>query len=201
MRRIFVFFIFLILSTAQAEPVINIDFKHYDIFPTSIGDFRREMDKRSPIRRYGKTYKGHTRWKVKWNYEWYKKDGICNITSVSTKLNVTYTMPRLAARHEVPEPVYQYFFDYYTKLFEHEQGHMNSGLCAARDIEKAILNFGSFKSCTRLSNAATAVGRKIIKQYGKLDSEYDRITDHGKTQSHLSGSSSSSADCSLSANM
>ena len=191
----------LISGLTQAEPTVTTVFKHYDIFPKSKSDLRPAMGRTSPIKKNGKTYKGHTRWKVRWSYKWYKKDGSCSITSVNTTLKITYTMPHIAENHEVAEPVSQYFDDYYASLLEHEKGHMASGLCAARDIEKAILSLAPSKSCTRLSDAANAAGSQLIKKYGRRDKEYDRITEHGKTQSHLNGSSSSSADCSLSASM
>lgn len=140
------------------------------------------MHKRSPVKKNGKTFKGHTHWNVKWNFKWKRKNGICYITKVNTSLTITYTMPRIAKDYDVAQPVRQSFSNYYNSLLNHEKGHMKSGLYAARDIEKALLNLGSFKRCDKLDETANATANKIVKKYNRRDTEYDRKTNHGKTE-------------------
>lgn len=178
----FVFFILLISSIAYAEPVIDTRFNFYKIYPSSKNDLSKEMHKRSPIRKNGKTFKGNTHWYVKWTFKWKRKNGICSITKVDTSLTVTYTMPQIAKGYEVTQSIRQSFENYYTSLLNHERGHMKSGLFAAREIEKSLLSLGSFKSCQRLDETANALGHKIIKKYNKRDKEYDKKTNHGKTE-------------------
>jgi predicted secreted Zn-dependent protease len=182
LKAFFILYLLLISSIAYAEPTINTRFDFYDIFPSTKNDLGREMENRSPIEEDGITFIGHTDWQVKWNFKWKKKNKMCNITKVRTSLKVTYTMPQIAKDHEVSQSVRQSFADYYNSLLNHEKGHMSSGLYAARDIEKALLSLGSFKSCDTLEETANATGDRIIKKYNKRDIEYDINTNHGETE-------------------
>ena len=147
--------------------------------PEEIG---REMHTRSPVKKNGITFKGHTKWHVKWNFKWKKRNGICKITQVKTHLNVTYTMPRIPINHPVKLNVRTPFNNYYNALMKHEEGHKDSGLYAARDIEKALLKLPTDIDCNRLSNSANQMGHKIIKKYNQRDINYDKKTKHGKLE-------------------
>jgi predicted secreted Zn-dependent protease len=182
MRAFLVLFVLLISSIAHAEPTINTLFDFYDIFPSSKKDLGKEMLNRSPVKKNGKTFKGHTHWHVKWNFKWKKNNGICHITKVKTSLSVTYIMPQIAQGHEVAQPIRQSFENYYKSLLNHEKGHMKSGLYAAKDIEKALISLGSFESCDVLDETANRTANLIVKKYNNRDKEYDRKTNHGKTE-------------------
>lgn len=173
---------FMVSGMVYAEPTTSTVFKYYDIFPASNAELNREMLKRSPIKKNGRTFKGHTHWKVNWHFKWQRRNGICRITKVNTTLSVTYTMPRIAEGYRVTQPVRRSFNSYFASLLKHEKNHMKSGLYAARDIEYALLNLGAFASCEQLDATANATGKRIIQQYNKRDREYDKKTDHGRTE-------------------
>ena len=71
---------------------------------------------------------------------------------------------------------------FYSVLLKHEEGHKDSGLYAARDIEKALLSLGSFNDCQELEITANQTAKKIIQKYNKRDKDYDRKTDYGRLQ-------------------
>ena len=87
-----VLFLILISNITYAAPAINTSFKFYNIYPSSKNDLGREMHKRSPIKKNGTSFKGHTKWYVKWNFKWKKRNGNCRITKVTTSLDVRYTI-------------------------------------------------------------------------------------------------------------
>ena len=171
-----------ISNPVYSEPTVNTHFDFYDIYPSSKYDLGKEMTSRSPIKSNGKTFYGRTDWRVEWKFRWKKKNGLCKITSVSTFLDVKYTMPRIAKRSEVSQPIRSSFDRYYKALLNHEEGHMKSGLYAAREIQKELFNLGMYKSCERLEKVANNQGSEIIKKYNKRDLDYDKTTNHGKTE-------------------
>ena len=180
LRVIAIFHIFLFSYSVSAEPTSSISVKYYDISPMIPEEIGREMHNRSPIKKNGVTFKGNTKWNVKWNFKWKKRSGICKITKVKTHLTVIYTMPRISVNHSATLSVITPFNNYYNALMKHEEGHKDSGLYAARDIESTLLKLAPDTDCNRLSNSANRTGRKIIKKYNQRDIDYDKKTNHGK---------------------
>lgn len=181
--KIFFRFIFFLVSLpAISEPQIETKFSFYDIYPKTIVDIKRELHKRTPIIIKGKKFRGDTKWYVNWRFKWKKKNGSCQIYSVNTELSVQYTMPTIPNDFPVDSNTRSAFEKYYHALLNHEQGHKNSGLYAARDIEKKLLSLGIFKSCQKLEKIAHKKGKSIIERYNKRDNDYDQRTAHGRLE-------------------
>ncbi|MEM8675835.1 MAG: DUF922 domain-containing Zn-dependent protease, partial [Cyanobacteria bacterium P01_G01_bin.67] len=185
-KAIFKFLIFCsflpISSPVLSEPSVTTKFKFYDIYPQTKSDLGKEMYARTPIVYQGKKYDGYTSWYVNWRFGWRQKNGLCKISSVNTKLDIGYTMPRLPQQYQVDSTVRNAFDRYYSVLFEHEQGHKDSGLYAAREIERELKSLGSFHNCQKLETAANQKAHKIIKKYNERDRNYDLQTQHGRLQ-------------------
>ena len=183
--KIFVTVLVLLASIPVcAQPKISTSILYYDIHPSGLSYIGKEMHKRSPIKKKGTTFKGHTKWHVKWHFKWKKRKGVCRISQVSTSLNVKYTMPRIPISYSVKPEVLNSFNNYYKALMRHEEGHKNSGLYAARDIESSLLKLSTDNDndCKRLSSSANRIGHKIINKYNQRDRDYDKKTIHGKSE-------------------
>jgi predicted secreted Zn-dependent protease len=180
MRKFTFFVVFMVSFPVLSEPKINIEFNFYTIYPDYKKDLDPEMRERSPIVKEGIKYNGHTHWDVNWVFKWKETNGRCQINKVNTNLTVKYTLPRIPSDHTVSPEVRHSFDKYYESLFKHEQGHKDSGLFAARDIEKVLLSLGLFKDCNRLKTVANKIGEKIIKKYNRRDRAYDKQTNHGR---------------------
>ena len=172
----------LICSPVLAEPTIATKYNFYSIYPQKKQDLEAEMTKRSPIIYQGKKFKGYTKWYVEWRIRWYEKQDNCQITQVKTSLTVTYTLPQIPKEYETARETRIIFNNFYAALFKHEQNHRDSGLFAARDIEKALFNLGSFPNCQQLELAANQKGHQILQQYVQRDIDYDKRTDHGRLE-------------------
>jgi predicted secreted Zn-dependent protease len=181
-KRYLIFLFLLICSPILAEPAIATKYNFYSIYPQKKQDLEAEMMKRSPIIFKGKKFKGYTKWYVEWRIRWYEKKGSCHITQVKTALTVTYTLPKIPKDYKTPGETRTVFNNFYAALFKHEQNHRDSGLFAARDIEKALLNLDSFPSCQQLELAANQKRYQILHQYVQRDIDYDKRTDHGRLE-------------------
>ncbi|MEM7760935.1 MAG: DUF922 domain-containing protein [Cyanobacteria bacterium P01_A01_bin.40] len=60
--------------------------------------------------------------------------------------------------------------------------HKDSGLYAAREIERELKSLGSFHSCQKLETVANQKAHKIIKKYNERDRNYDLQTQHRHLQ-------------------
>lgn len=168
--------------SVQAEPLVNIHYKYYWIYPKNKRDLNNALDQQSPIIFNGTKYRGNTQWQVNWNYRWWETGNSCKITTAKTTLTVTYTLPQIAKNHPVNPETRQIFDRYLQALYQHEQNHKNFGLAAAREIEKSLLNLPAFSTCTQLEKTANQVGQRLIETYHQREIEYDRQTDHGRTE-------------------
>ncbi|WP_228014847.1 DUF922 domain-containing Zn-dependent protease [Synechocystis salina] len=165
-----------------AEPIVKIEYKYYSIYPNTKWDLNNELNRRSPIIFQCKRYRGYTQWFVRWQYQWRSTAQQCQITNVTTNLDVTYTLPRIPPKHGADPEARQVFNRYLVALFKHEENHKNSGLYAARSIEKALLNLGPFPNCQNLQSKAESTAQQIIQRYRQRDLDYDRQTDHGRKE-------------------
>jgi predicted secreted Zn-dependent protease len=165
-----------------AEPIVKIEYKYYSIYPKTKWDLNNELNQRSPIIFQGKRYRGYTQWLVRWQYQWWSTAQQCQITKVTTNLDVTYTLPRIPPNHGSDPEARRVFNRYLAALFKHEENHKNSGLYGARAIEKALLNLGPFPNCQSLQSKAESTAQQIIQRYRQRDLDYDRQTDHGRKE-------------------
>jgi len=172
--------IWLISPPLRSEPNIQINYKFYDIYPVKPEELYQEMHQQSPIVRNGRKFVGLTNWRVNWKYSWQKAKEQCKIETIATDLQVTYTMPRIHTSQAVSPQLKQAFDRYYAELLQHERGHKDSGLFAAREIEQELLNMQFYEDCEQLSQAANYRAKQIIKKYNQRDRDYDRLTQHGR---------------------
>lgn len=171
-------FTLVVSNIARGEPTVNTTRNHYEVFPSSTSNLHRELAENSPIKTNGRAYIGHTRWHIKWEYYWENRNGGCNITSVKTSLEITYTMPQISQRHEISKPVRQAFEIYYASLMAHEKEHMKSGLFAAREIEDSLSKLRTSNHCENIEEAVNATTKKYIEKYIQRDRDLDREISH-----------------------
>ena len=169
------------VCAANAAPEVNEEYAYYLIYPDSPSAIASELARHSPIRENGKIFRGHTQWHVVWNYRWESRDNFCKLNHVDTRVNIIYTMPKLAESHR-QKAIETRFNAYYTALMNHEHGHKESGIEAAIEIEETLLSIPEKTNCQELEAVANNKAKNIIRKYNKKDIVYDYKTDHGRTQ-------------------
>ncbi|WP_051785703.1 DUF922 domain-containing Zn-dependent protease [Endozoicomonas numazuensis] len=165
-----------------AEPVVETNIKYYEIQGSSPYELRHQLDDKSPVILDGERLDADTEWDVHWNFKWSESKNQCKIDSVTTRVNVEYTLPEWVNRDTSRRRLREKWDRYYTALKEHEKGHKDIGFEAAYDIEEAIAAMKPEAHCQKLEKQANALAESIIHQYVKRDKKYDRITRHGLDQ-------------------
>lgn len=172
------------LCTSIAPPAIAEVTEHVSTvtYPVSVDarGLAYALNAATPIRHKGKPFHGYTAAKIAWRYRWQQgADGRCRIERVTVDLNVQITLPELtdasAAERRRFEP-------YLRALDHHEQGHYRIAREAAETVEARIARLPATTNCPALEASANRAGRDTLSEAEKRQADYDRITQHGKTQ-------------------
>lgn len=175
-----IIFLTLILSTSvPATPTVNIETTYYIIKGSNANELRKEMNSKSTMRQDGELFDAFTYWDVNWQFNWNSKNEKCHITTVSSNLDVTFTLPKWTTRDKADKNTIKQWDRYYKALIQHENGHKNIAVQAAENIEKEILGLGPSSSCKGLEQKANQAGKKTLNKYIALEKEYDKKTNHG----------------------
>lgn len=158
------------------------NFSYYDVYLGGGKSLLSALNEATPIIQGGIKYHGFTKWNIKWRYKWSTVLGVCRIDSVNTDLEILYTMPRIGRQNTPIENYTKAFNAFYNSLMIHEKGHANIGLLAAKEIEKELLKSAPSSDCKIVEAAANRTASGIISAYRLKDNEYDRVTNHGKSQ-------------------
>lgn len=178
---------FLALITAlmglplHASPLIEISEEYYEIDGQTELQLRDQMNEKRPLD-HGEPFDAKTVWFVKWHYNYQGKKEGCQITETEVRANITYHLPLWSNEDEANKELQDHWKRYQKHLLEHERGHARNGQKAAREIETMLNNLAPFSSCPLLEEMANKRASDIIVSHHAWDLEYDRQTQHGRTQ-------------------
>lgn len=159
-------------------PKVNIDFKYYDFVSVNINDIIGVMWKKSPVKYNDTSYCAYANAQIKYYFYTTVEDGTWYIDRVFTKVDVTFTMPRWADYQKAGWDQQQKWDKFYKSLMEHENGHKDIAIEAAKKVENELLKL-NFPSEKMLKEAAKSKAWRIIKNSWVLQKQYDEDTDHG----------------------
>ena len=165
--------------SALAGPEIKTRNIYYSVSGATAEELWSDILKKSPVKHNGRVHVAYTKWHVDWRFWWRRHEDSCEITRVSTVLDVAYTMPRLEQNSVMPDTLLTRWKEYRSALFSHEQGHRDLGVQAAVEIEKTLSDMEPQQTCEQLERAANAMGKDVISKYSLIEKDYDRTTNHG----------------------
>lgn len=179
MRAFITLLLLMLLPTVYAAPELRLNNVYYTVAGDTAEDLWADVLARSPIEQHGRKHVAYTRWQVNWRFWWQNNGESCDISKVDTRLDVTYTLPRLETSPGIPDAVGERWERYYAALVEHEQGHKDLGVKAAREIEQRLSAMGPRDDCRQLELDANTMATKVIERYREMEQAYDRSTNHG----------------------
>lgn len=163
-----------------SKPLVTESFKYYDIYPTNIHNLEKSMDDTSPIDSFGSVRHGTVNWKIKYYYKRERKSGVCFISEVKTKVDVTYYVPRIATDYKSPEGTRVVFQRYYKILKEYLEKHSSFAIDAANEIEIELVKIKPLNNdCEIIKKDVKNVSSDIIEKYKKKNKDYEIRTYEG----------------------
>jgi predicted secreted Zn-dependent protease len=100
----------------------------------------------------------------------------CAVKSFNVFLDISMTFPQWTNDSAAAPQLVQHWRTYYSALVKHEEGHKAIASGAAADIREAGSKIPSQLGCNELAKAIEKITGEIRER------EYDRDTDHGRTQ-------------------
>lgn len=171
-------------SAASAEPEVTQTIVTYDISGATPAEIRASLDSNGPVDpRSKRRFDAVTRWSVRLQYNHAMDRERCNVTTATTMVEVTTTLPRLKVTAETPAELSRAFKVYTDKLMQHEKGHGGIAVAIARRVEAAVSEHPPRLTCDELGRDVGALANRIIRDEGpRLDAEYDTRTQYGRAQ-------------------
>jgi predicted secreted Zn-dependent protease len=170
----------LSVSSAHAEITDTLEYEYYDVAANPKQRLATLLNNASPIKEDGKTFHGHTKWHIRWNFTYGKsKSGECKLATTNVTLDAKITLPRLVG--DSPEQQKQ-MEKYLIPLKRHELGHYQIAQEAAAAVEQKLASLSGKANCSELEKTANATGKETVNAYNEKSRAYDIETDHGKSQ-------------------
>lgn len=167
--------------TWGTSPSIRSLADNYPISGTTAAALRQQMNQFGPLGQNGKRFDAYTKWHVAWQYRYDMVDGKCRLTSLTVNTTITYTMPAWQNSQQASRSLQQHWRRYYQALQLHEEGHANHGRAATQAIWQQLRQLAR-PTCNAMSQIVNQTAQGIINNYAQKDIDYDRQTDHGRTQ-------------------
>ena len=181
-RKILFGLILLIwFQPAFAEPEIRESYRYYEVYGDDPIAIRQSMNKQRKANVKG-GYDAYVSWFLRWRFKYSDDLNGCYISNVSTQLKVRYTLPRLSNLAAKTKSTQARWRAYYDALLEHEHGHRDWGVNAARAIESKLKAMPYYRNCLDLRIDAQRKASHVLATYLRGEKNYDRITRHGATQ-------------------
>lgn len=175
-----IFLLYIISLSLFGKPLVNTNYKYYDIYPTNKHKLEDSMDKTSPISSFGSVRHGTVNWKIRYYYKRQRRLGICSIAEVKTKVDVVYHIPKLAKNYKSPKGTRQVFNRYYIILKDYLKKHSDFAVQAANEIEEELIKIKPLNNdCEIIKTDAKRVAKAIIKKYKKKNKDYEIRTYEG----------------------
>jgi len=170
----------LTAAPVRAEVHEVLDYDHYDAQAQPGRTLAAAINDASPFRPDGQVYHSATAWYLDWKVRPEPTvDGRCRVGEVRVALHGEMTLPRLVGGTAAQQ---RRFDAYLARLREHELGHYEIGREAAHELEKEFYALPSASTCADLQSKARDQGARLLPRYEEMGDEYDRQTQHGKTQ-------------------
>jgi len=127
------------------------------------------------------TFHGRADWKLSYRFRSRMGPGGCGVTSFNTDLDLQMTLPRWTPPAGVPADLVTRWERYMAALRLHEEGHLDHGRGAEKEF-RAVASATTASDCGSLDRALRDRFSKLIADYQARDRDYDRRTEHGKSQ-------------------
>ena len=166
----------------SAEPLVRMHASYYYVDGPSAAVLAARIDQNGPPGADGKRYPGKTKWDVQWKFRHEQHGVTCTMKEVAVAVGIAQTLPKWHGEPKGAAALKTRWQQFVDALKRHEDGHKDHGLAAGKEIEAALLAANPASNCEDLAVSANSAAETIVKKYQKLDEDYDRKTDHGRSQ-------------------
>lgn len=178
MSSILAFFFLAICGFANAKMTIE---TRSDFYEVSGNDAQALVSSMKQQRYLDHNF--FTKWHVYWDYEFLTKNEERLLQSFSTRVHILYTFPKWVRPKGANPKLANEWKRYMEATTVHERGHSALATSAAKEMVRLIKS-KKWSAATR-SELQASIDKEcqaIVEQYKLREINYDKETDHGRTQ-------------------
>ena len=165
-------------ACAHAAVKENLRYSYYDV-NAGRGNLYEQILAAVPARPGGGALVGNTVWEIGWEPVMEQTDSQCQFTGINIDLDIDISLPRLVRSSVKQRRAFDRFI---TALREHELGHAKIATTTAQQLEREVMAIPPGPDCASIEAKADAAWDALWQRATDGEKEYDRITEHGKTQ-------------------
>jgi predicted secreted Zn-dependent protease len=154
----------------------------YAVSGDNASELRSDLDRKRPPSPDGRRFDANVLWSLTWSFHFDLQSRACALTDATVDLQMLVRLPVLAAGAAPSQAVRERWEDFALLLETHEAGHVDTYFDGARRLQDAFADVQPAASCDELRAVLADVGAAAIEAIRAADIEYDRLTDHGRTQ-------------------
>jgi predicted secreted Zn-dependent protease len=125
---------------------------------------------------------GLTEWNIRWHFFTVPSDHGYRCSSFTTQTTLTNTLPFWRAPTNAAYHVRTAWMRYSGNLAIHEGGHSRIALAALAEIHKQVKTIPEAPDFESMRNLVNSTVERVLDRYRRMESEYDRLTEHGAKQ-------------------
>ena len=160
----------------------NLRKETYVVAGDNASDLRADLDRQRPPSPDGRRFDANVLWSLTWSFHFYPQPRACALADATVDLQMLVRLPVLATNAALSQAVRERWEDFALLLETHEAGHVDTYFEGARNLQDAFAEVQPAASCEELRAALADMGASAIDAIRAADIEYDRQTDHGRTQ-------------------
>ena len=128
------------------------------------------------------SHDGLTAWQVDWNFSTVTTGSGCRLSTFNTSAKITITLPHWVGSTNASQELKMEWQRYLRALAQHEYGHAQNGLAAAREVHDRLRQAGEDSNCEALRQRLNLLCQNIVSKHKEADQAYDQRTRHGATE-------------------
>jgi predicted secreted Zn-dependent protease len=121
-------------------------------------------------------------WSLTWSFHFDPSPRACALLNATVELQMLVRLPVLAADAAPAQTTRERWDDFALLLETHEAGHVDTYVEGAQALQDAFARVQPAPSCDDLRAVLSELGASAIDAIRAADVDYDRRTDHGRTQ-------------------
>jgi predicted secreted Zn-dependent protease len=160
----------------------NLRKETYAVTGESAADLRDDLDRKRPPSPDGRRFDANVLWSLTWSFHFDPAPRACALNNATVDLQMLVRLPVLAADATPSQSTRQRWDDFALLLETHEAGHVDTYVDGARALQEAFATVQPMATCEELRAVLGDLGASAIDAIRLADIQYDRRTDHGRSQ-------------------
>jgi predicted secreted Zn-dependent protease len=170
-------------APARAELLVERVMDYYEVAGATAKEIRAALDRQGPTWTLdGKRYDSAVGWGLAWESRFGPTARGCMMRSVTVRVRITNTAPRLKADAATPPALQKAFAAYAEKLTAYDQHRAEIVIEHAKRIEDGIMGLPPQPNCLDLKPIAGHLVDNVQRELSRVMHDYVRRTDAGRAQ-------------------